>query len=353
MGRASGRFAYAGLAAWFAAIAALVPVAAADVGDFYHGRQVEIVIGMDVGGGYDTYSRLVGRYIGKYIPGNPTFIPENMTGAGSRTAANWLYNVAVHDGSVIGSLTEGTPLDQARKQPGIQFDATKFNWIGNPIVDNQVTLAFADSGLVTLEDVKAKGGLICGGTGASTPPIIFPRIINRLLGTDIRIIPGYPGAGAMVLAMERGEINCLGSHSWAATKATMPNLVAGHKLNVLVQWGPTEDPDISAYAGHHVPLIDAYAQSDADRRVLALMSSGTALGRPLLAPPGVPSERVAALRQAFDKVMEDADFRAEAKQLKLDIKPIGGENLQKAVTEVAGAPADIIARVNDFIDPQP
>jgi tripartite-type tricarboxylate transporter receptor subunit TctC len=331
----------------------MVPAIAGDVGGFYRGRLVEIVIGMDVGGGYDTYSRLVGRYLGKYIPGNPTFIPQNMTGAGSRTAANWLYNVAARDGSVIGALTEGTPLDQARKQPGIQFDATKFNWIGNPIVDNQVTLAYADSGLVTLADVKARGGLICGGTGASTPPIIFPRIINRLLGTNIRIIPGYPGAGTMVLAMQRGEINCLGSHSWAATKATMANLLADHKLNVLVQWGPTEDPDISAYAGHHVPLIDAYAQNDADRRVLALMSSGTAMGRPLVAPPETPPERVAALRQAFDTVMEDADFRAEAQRLKLDIKPISGEALQKVVMKVAGAPADIIARVNDFIDPQP
>ena len=225
MARHSARLACAGLAAWFSAIVAMVPAIAADVGDFYRGRQVELVIGMDVGGGYDTYARLIGRYLGKYIPGNPTFIPQNMTGAGSRTAANWLYNVAPRDGSVIGSLTEGTPLDQARKQPGIQFDATKFNWIGNPIVNNQVTLAYAESGLATLEDVKAKGGLICGGTGASTPPIIFPRIINRILGTDIRIIPGYPGAGAMVLAMQRGEINCLGSHSWASTKATMPNLL--------------------------------------------------------------------------------------------------------------------------------
>jgi tripartite-type tricarboxylate transporter receptor subunit TctC len=339
--------------AWFAALAALVPAAAAEVGGFYSGRLVEVVIGMDVGGGYDSYSRLVGRYLGKYIPGNPSFIPENMTGAGSRTAANWLYNVAARDGSVIGTLTEGTPLDQARKQPGIQFDATKFNWIGNPIVDNQVTLAFAASGLATLEDVKAKGGLICGGTGASTPPIIFPRIINQILGTNIRVIPGYPGAGAMVLAMQRGEINCLGAHSWAATKATMPNLLADHKLNVLVQWGPTEDPDISAYAGHHVPLIDAYARSDADRRVLELMNAVISIGRPLVAPPGLPAERVAALRQAFDEVMEDVDFRAEAKRLGLDIKPIGGENLQKVVMKVVEAPADTVARVNDFIDPQP
>lgn len=338
------------LAVWFSALVTAAPALAADVGDFYHGRQVEILIGMDVGGGYDTYTRLVARYLGKYIPGNPTLIPQNMTGAGSRTAANWLYNVAPHDGSVIGSLTEGTPLDQARKQPGIQFDATKFNWIGNPIVDNQITIAYADSGLVTLDDVKAKGGLICGGTGASTPPIIFPRIINRLLGANIRVIPGYPGAGAMVLAMQRGEINCLGSHSWAATKATMPDLLRDHRLNILVQWGPAKDPDIAAYAGRNVPLIDVYAQNDTDRRVLELMSSGTAVGRPLLAPPGMPPERVAALRRAFDKTMQDADFRAEAKRLGLDIKPIDGEDLQKVVAEVAGAPADVVARVNDFID---
>ncbi len=189
---------------------------------FADGRS-RLVIGMDVGGGYDAYSRLVGRYLSKYDSRQSDRNTAEHDRRRQPPCGELALQCGGNDGSVIGALTEGTPLDQARQQLSIQFDATRIQWIGNPIVDNQITLAYADSGLATLEDVKAKGGLICGGTGASTPPIVFPRIINRLLGTDIRIIPGYPGAGPMVLAMQRGEINCLGSHAWSSTKATAPN----------------------------------------------------------------------------------------------------------------------------------
>jgi tripartite-type tricarboxylate transporter receptor subunit TctC len=280
----------------------------------------------------------------KHIPGNPIAIPQNMLGAGSRKAANWLYNVAPRDGSVIGVITQSTPLDHAIKQPGVQFDASRFNWIGNPIVDNQIFLAWAESGVRTLEEAVTKGGLVCGGTGASTNPVIFPKIINQMLGSNIRIVAGYPGAAAITLAMERGEVNCIGSHSWSTAKATMARHLSEGNVNVLVQWGPAKDPEISLDAKRDVPLILDYARNDMEREVLKLIDSSMAIGRPLLTSPDVPHARVEALRHAFDETMKDAEFLAEAKRLSMDIKPMGGADLQKLATEVAHASPEVVER---------
>jgi tripartite-type tricarboxylate transporter receptor subunit TctC len=328
-----------------AVIAALcAPASAADVADFYTGRQIHVVIGYEVGGGYDAYARLVGRHMGKHIPGSPTFIPQNMEGAGSRKAANWLYNVAPKDGSVIGVIAQTTALDQALKQLGVQFDVSKFSWIGNPIVDNQVFIAWKTSGIATLEDVKVKGGLICGGTGATTNPVIFPKIINRLIGSDIQVVAGYPGAASITLAMQRGEVNCIGAHAWSTTKATMAQHLKDRNLNLLVQWGPEKDPEISAFAQRDVPLITQYASTPVDREVLELINSSMALGRPLLMPPDVPVERVEALRRAFAETMTDPEFRDQAKAMNMDIKPMLGGDLQQLATEVAQASPAVMDR---------
>ena len=312
--------------------------------EFYAGRQIQLVIGYEVGGGYDAYGRLVGRFMSKHIPGNPVFVPKNMGGAGSRGAANWLYNVAPKDGSVLGVIAQTTPLDQALRQAGVHFDAAKFGWIGNPIVDKQVFIVWKDSGIATLEDAKAKGGLVCGGTGATTNPVIFPKIINSLIGANIRVVPGYPGAASIALAMERGEVNCIGAHAWSTTKATLTRQLKDGKLNLLVQWGPAKDPEISTFATRNVPLITEYAQSPADRQVLDLINSGMALGRPLRTPPDVPAERVEALRRAFTETMGDAEFLQTAKAMNMDIKPMLGTDLQRLAAEVAQAPPAITSR---------
>jgi tripartite-type tricarboxylate transporter receptor subunit TctC len=323
-----------------------VPPAAADeVADFYRGRQIQVVIGHEVGGGYDVYGRLVGRFLTKHLPGNPRVIPQNMVGAGGRKAANWLYNVAARDGSVIGVTAQTTPLDQALKQDGVSFDAAQFNWIGNPIIDNQVFFAWHTTGIRSLEDAVAKGGLVCGGTGASTNPVTLPKIINQMLGASIRVVAGYPSANNILLAMERGEVNCIGSHSWSTAKVTAAHLLRDSKLNMLVQWGPSKDPEISEYGKREVPLMFDYARTDVDRSVVKLMSSGMAIGRPLYAPPNVPPARVAALRKAFDDIMADPEFLAEAKKGNADIRPMSGIDLQALATEVVRTPPDVIAKV--------
>jgi tripartite-type tricarboxylate transporter receptor subunit TctC len=325
------------------------PATAQDAG-FFAAKKIQLVVGFDVGGGYDLYARTVARHMSKYIAGNPTFVPQNMPGAGSRVAANWLYNVAPKDGTAIGTVVQSSAVDEALQEPGVRFAAAKFNWIGNPTVDNLVTLSWASSGLATLDDVKAKGGLFCGGTGGG-PTMMYPQIINRLIGTHIKVVAGYPGVSAVNLAMERAEVNCVGGTTWSSIKSTMRGALEQRKINVLLQWGATKDPDISAYAQRDVPLAQELGQNELDRRVLALISSGAAMGRPLLAPPGVPPDRVSVLRRAFDNTMKDPDFLADAGKSAMEVKPLPGEALQAIAGEVAQFSPAHLARAKELIRP--
>jgi tripartite-type tricarboxylate transporter receptor subunit TctC len=320
----------------------------AEEANFFAGKTIHIAVGFDVGGGYDLYARTVARHWTRHIPGNPTFVTQNMPGAGSRTAANWLYNVAPKDGTAIATIVQSSAVDQALGEPGIRFDVAKFNWLGNPIVDNLVTLSWSASGLSTLEEVKSRGGLFCGSTGGG-PTTVFPRVINQLLGTQIKIIAGFRGQSAVNIAMERGEVNCIGGTTWSSVKATMRPMLDTRKINLLVQWGTTADPEISDYAKRKVPLIQDLGQNDLDRRVLTFIGSGAAFGRPLLAAPGVPPERVAILRQAFDRTMADPAFLAEAAKLNMEIKPLGGGALQTIATEIAASPPQGLARAKELI----
>lgn len=336
---------------FMAAPFALAAPASADVGSFYAGKTIQLMIGYSAGGGYDAYARAFSRHMVKYIPGNPIIVTQNMPGAGSRTAANWLYNVAPKDGTALAMVGQNTPLDQALGEKGIQFDSAKFNWIGNPIVDNNYTIAWAASGIDTIEDAIKKGGLICGGSGATSPSILYPQILNNLLNANIRIISGYPGGNAVNLAMERGEVNCRGSNSWSSTKATLPHLLQEKKLRFLVEWGVDPEPEVAEYMGRTVPLVSDLAANEDDRRALELIASGVAMGRPIVAPPEMPVDRVQALRQAFDRTLKDPEFIAEAEKLNLDIKPLSGERIQKIATQTVSAPQSVIARAKELIRP--
>jgi tripartite-type tricarboxylate transporter receptor subunit TctC len=332
------------------AMAVMVAVAARadDVGT-YSGKQIRMIIATNSGGAYDLYARTIARHMGQYLPGRPTFIPENMEGAGGRSAANWLYNIAPRDGSVIATISQSAPLDQARQQSGIQFDVARFGWIGNPVIDNLITVAWRDSGLTTIAAVKAKGGMICGGSGASTPGIINPQILNNLLGTRIRIIAGYPGILQVGLAMQQGEVNCMAGNSWSSMRSGMADFLSAHQLNMLVQWGPEKNPAVSAYQGQDVPMIDDFAVNELDRKVLRLINSGVAVGRPLLTPPGLPPPRLAALRSAFDATMNDPSFLADAAAQGLDVSPVPGKDLQQIVTDVAAPDAVTLARAKELL----
>ncbi len=316
--------------------------------EFFAGKRIQMVIGWEVGGGYDIYARLLARHIGKHIPGNPTIVPQNMPGAGSRLAANWLYNIAPKDGTAIATIGQGTPLDQAMNEPSVRYDAGKLNWIGNPIMDNLVTAVTQRSGVETLDDLKAKGGLFCGDVGAG-PTSTFPEILNQLLGTKNKIIPGFPGVNSVHLAMERGEVDCIGGTTWSSMKATRGQKLRSRELGILLQWGTLKDPEISEYMRREIPLILDIAQNDLDRRALSFIVASATIGRPFAAPPTVPYDRVRALRQAFDATMKDAEFLAEAAKASMDVKPMSGEALQQLATEVAQAPAEGLTRARELI----
>jgi tripartite-type tricarboxylate transporter receptor subunit TctC len=319
------------------------------VAEFYRGKQVRMVIGQAPGGGIDLLIRTVTRHLGKHIPGNPTLIPQNMEGAGSRIAANWLYNVAPQDGTVLGHVSNGVPLDQARKEQGVQFDVGKFNWVGNPLVANGVVVAWTASGITSLDKVKASGRLICGGSAASSPSVIWPAMVKNLTGADVLIITGYPGNNDSMLAMERGELNCMGGTNMSSLKALFPQHLKEHTVSILVQFGSEKEEEIESYAGADVPLIQAFAKTDLDRSALNLINSGIVFGRPILAPPGVPQDRLTALRAAFDATMKDPEFLADAANQRLDINPTTGMKLQQLAAEVAEATDEVVARSNEIL----
>lgn len=322
-----------------ASTVAAVSAANADpVADFYKGKQMELLIGFTAGGGYDVYARLVIRHMAKNIPGEPTITPKQMTGAGSRRAVQYLYNVAPKDGTVLATGDQSIPLAQAMGDPSIKFDANKLIWIGNPNADNNVISVWHTSGLKTIEDAKTKETTL-GTTGSNTSSQ-YPLATNALLGTKFKLITGYPGGNDINFAMERGEVDGRGSNAWASWKATRPQWLAEKKLVQLVQIGLKKAPDLP-----DVPLLMDLAQNPDDRAALKLLSAPTTIGRPIIATPDVPEDRVKALRVAFDKTMKDTAFVDEAKKAKLDLEPVSGEELQKIVQDIVATPKEIAHRL--------
>ncbi len=313
------------------------------VEDFYRGRKIDLIIGYSSGGTYDLYARLVARFLGNYIPGKPLIVPRNMPGAGSRAAANWVYNVAPKDGTVLATADQSLSLQQAVGDKRINFDTTKFIYIGNPNVENNITASWHTSGIKTIDDAK-KREVTAGATGGSTSSQ-YPKAMNALLGTKFKIILGYPGGNDVNLALERGEVDVRGSNSWTSLKATRPDWIAEKKVNILVQIGLAKASDLP-----DVPLLMDLGTNGEDRNLLRALSSSTHIGRPIFTTPGTPADRVAALRKAFDTMVHDPAFIAEATREKFDIDPTTGEAMQKLVTEIVTLPAAQSERLKKIIE---
>ena len=313
--------------------------------EFYKGKTLEFYIGYSVGGGYDLYARVLARHIGKHIPGNPTVVPKNMEGAGSLRLANWLYRVGAKDGSVIGTIGRGTAFDPLLGAPGAQFDGTKFTWLGS--ANNEVSVCVswnATSGITKFEDLLTKE-MTVGGTGISADTDQFPRIINGVLGTKMRIVSGYPGGNDVVLAMERGEVKGRCGWSWSSVKSTHHAWLDEHKMTVLTQLALEKHPDLP-----DVPLIIDLAKTDEQKQILKLIFARQVMGRPYLAPPGIPADRAEALRKAFMETMADKDFLADAEKAQLEITPVNGEHLQTLVTEIYATPPEVAKKAAEFLN---
>jgi tripartite-type tricarboxylate transporter receptor subunit TctC len=319
------------------------PAAADSVSDFYSGKRITLVIGYGTGGGYDQYARVLGHFYGDHVPGHPVIVPQNMPGAGSRAAANWLYNVAPKDGTAIATIGQNTPTDQALGAKGIQFDVRKFLWIGNMVVVNNTLATWHTSGIKTIDDAKAKAVPI-GATGAASPSVLYPQVSNNLLGTKFKIISGYPGGGDINIAMEREEVAGRGSNSWASWKSTKAAWLRDKKVNILFQVGPKREPDLK-----DVPLWSELTDDPEKRQVLEVLSGDVAVGRPILAPPGLPADRAKALRAAFDATVKDPKFIAEANKQKMEISPMSGEELQAVVEKIVSVQPKVAAMVKEAI----
>ena len=334
------------LVSW-AATAALILLPAAgkaqSPADFYKGKNVELYIGYSVGGGYDVYGRIVARHMGKHIPGNPTIVPKNMEGAGSLRLVNWLYNVAPKDGSAFATIGRGTAFNPVLGIPGAQFDGPKFTWIGSANDEVSVCAAWHTTGITKFDELLTKE-IAVGGTGASDDTVQFPRVLNAVLGTKLKIVSGYPGGNDAVLAMERGEVHGRCGWSWSSVISTHKNWLEEKKINILLQLALEKHPDLP-----NVPLVTDLAKTEEQKQILRMIFARQVMGRPFVAPPGIPQDRAEALRKAFMDTMKDKEFLAEAEKAGLEITPVPGEQIQKLVQEVYNTPPEIAKKAGEII----
>ena len=328
-----------------AVVAATNLAAAETVAEFYAGKTFTIVVGSDVGGGYDTNARLLSRHIGKFIPGNPTVIVQNRPGAGSITAANYIYNNAPKDGTVIGMVQRGIPMFKLTGQPGVQYDPEKYTWIGNMSSEPSVVMVWHTSAVQKTEDLFTKE-LVVGGSGSGAENETGPRLLNAILGTKFKIISGYKSQTEALLAMERGEIAGIGSMSWPTLKTNKAAEYKAGKIKVLMQNGLKRDPELP-----NVPLSLELAKNPADKQALEFYFTQNTIARPILAPPDVPADRVAALRAAVIAMAKDQEFKDDAAKLGLDSEPVSGEEVQRVVENLVKTPPDVVKRVSDATNP--
>jgi tripartite-type tricarboxylate transporter receptor subunit TctC len=327
-------------------ISTLSAAHAQDLAAFYKSRNLNMEIGYSAGGGYDVYARMLARHIGKHIPGNPTVVTKNLEGAGSLRLANWLYNIAPKDGTEMGTIGRGVAFDPLLGNKAAQFDAQKFNWIGSANNEVSVCVAWQGSGVTKFEELYTKQ-MTVGGTGGGSDTDVFPQILNAVLGTKMKIITGYPGGNDVNLAMERGEVAGRCGWSWSSVVATHKDWLDQKKIAILVQLGLSKHPELP-----DVPLVTDLAKTDEQRQILKLIFARQVMGRPFLAPPGIPKERVEALRQAFMDTMKDKDFLAEADKAQLEITPVNGPDVEQLVREVYQTPPAIAAKAAQVLNPK-
>ena len=336
-----------GAAAAVLAIAAMVlaaPIASAQSpADFYKGRNVDLYIGYSVGGAYDLYARVIARHLGKHIPGNPTIVPKNMEGAGSLRLANWIYNVGPKDGTALATIGRGTAFDPLLGSKGAQFRADRFTWIGSANNEVSICAAWKGSGVTRFEDVLTKE-LIVGGTGQAADTDQFPRILNGVLGAKFKIVSGYPGGNDVTLAMERGEVKGRCGWSWSSVVATHKRWIDDKSITVLAQLSLNKHPDLP-----DVPLIMDFAKGEDQQQMFKLIFARQVMGRPYLAPPGVPADRADALRKAFMDTMRDPEFLAEAEKSQLEITPVAGAEVEKLVNDLYQTPKALADKAAEFI----
>ena len=330
------------LSIWIAAAAVGLldgqPAQAQTPAEFYRGKQLTIFVGFTPGGGYDAYARFLVRHIPRHIPGEPKAIVQNMPGAGGLTLTNYLYGVAAKDGTMIGTIEPGSVFEPLWENAGAQFDATQFNWLGGMNSEVSTCQAWHTSPAKSLAQAR-ETVMVVGGTGSSDGNYIYPKVLNEFVGTKFKLVAGYPGTNEIYLAMERGEVDGICGWFWSSILTRRADWLAEKKIIPLVQLALEKHPDFP-----DVPLALDMAKTAEDRQALELILAPTKMGRPYIAPPGLPAERVSALREAFAKTMKDSEFLAEAKKLDFELNPTTGDELAAIVQRIYATPKPIVQR---------
>lgn len=318
------------------------------VQEFYAGpgKQMRMIIRTTAGGGYDLLSRLVARHMGRFIPGEPQMIAVNMPGGGGIVAANYMMQVAPKDGSVVSIFSQGLASDQALGlSPQFKADLRTVNWIANVTYSNQLLVVHRTAKTQTLEEAKQRVTTI-GTTGAGSASVQFPAFFNNVLGTKFKMVFGYPGGAEIDLAMERGEVEGRGTNPYTDYMSAKPNWIPDRIVIPLIQTGLEKEPALP-----DVPLLLDQKVPPQDRPLLEFMSRSSAVGRPLGTTPGVPAERVKALRAAFQAMIKDAEFMSDASKHNMDIRPMSGEELDKLIRDIVDTPPEIRERVKRAMEP--
>jgi len=309
------------------------------VEDFYKDKKIRMLVGYGVGTGNDLYLRLLARHLGKHIPGKPTLVPENMPGAGGIIMFNYLYNVAPRDGTVIAHPSRSLVTEPLYGNGQARYDAQRFGWLGSINRDVATCITWRNSGINTIDDAKRREVAV-GSTGVSAESNFFPKVLNATLGTRFKTVLGYPDSGAVGIAMERGELDGYCSFTWAAIKSARPNWLTHGLINVILQLSINKHPELP-----DVPVVADLAKDEASRQLFALAFGAQKMGRPIATTPGVPAERLEALRHAFDATMADPDFRADAKRNGLESEgPIAGEEIDELLRAISATPRAIVQR---------
>jgi tripartite-type tricarboxylate transporter receptor subunit TctC len=323
-----------------ASLALFAPAVAQD-SPFSGGKPLTMIIGFGPGGGYDTWGRTVGRHMGRFLPGNPNVVPQNMPGGGSFVALNHLAAVAPKDGTVIGIVARDAPTGPLTGTTGARFNALEMTWIGTPTTETNVCIASGKAKVRNVQDMTTTE-LIVGDTGVGTGTYTYPKALSQILGLKFRLVSGFRSSVDVMLAMERGEVDGI-CQSYDSIVNDRPDWIEKGVARVLFKAG-ADNPALKS-----VPAIIDLAKTDEQRALIRFLYAGQAIGRPFVAPPGLAPERVKMLRAAFDAAMADSQFREEAKKLRLDVDPVGGAALEKTIRDIYATPKSVVDRVGELI----
>ncbi len=323
-------------------------IAADDTGSFFAGKTVRIVVGFSAGGGYDIYARELGRYLGRHIPGHPAVVVQNMAGAGSLKAVNFLFNAAPRDGTVLATFSRGIVFEPLIGHlDGAQFDAPKFNWIGSISDEVGVCAINSSRGIATWQDMLTTKTVI-GASGAGADSDAFPIVLRNLFHLPMRVVTGYPGGADVTLAMERGEVDGRCGWSWTSIVSRNREWLTNKRIRITLQIALAKHEDLP-----DVPLITDLVSDPRQVAALRLIVSRQGIARPFAAPPAVPPERIATLREAFDATMRDPDFLAEMRSQALDVRPLGGAAVQGLMRDIYASPPEVVKLAREILVDMP